>query len=71
MGYLKDMYGKKSDTFIKGVLTGILFYPYFIHMDHLVGEEEKTRAALKNAIEDLSECPEDYDIDLIIQRGYV
>jgi hypothetical protein len=63
MGYLKDMYGIRGKEFVKGFLAGL------VTTKELPGVLVEDIA--RDAINEMAENPEDFDLDLIIQRGYV
>jgi hypothetical protein len=65
MGYLRDIYGKRSNEFVRGVLAGILFCSdYFIH-------DADLKAIMSDVVNDVAESPEEFEINQICERGYI
>lgn len=72
MGHLNLMYGKRSPDFIKGVLAGLCQFAWWADGVQYVGTCGMTlREAIREAIDDLAENPEDFDVEKIISNGYV
>ena len=63
MGYLRDMYGIRNPEFVKGFLAAAV-----IIKDYPQWEIE---SIMRDAINEMALHPEDFDLDLILQRGYV
>lgn len=68
MGYLRDMYGTMPSNVVRGVLIGICFYNDYIEC---FGTAKNMKDALKEAVKDLAENPEDFDVQAIADKGYV
>ena len=68
MGCLKQMYGTMPNNVVRGVLIGICFYNDYIDC---FGTAKNMKDALREAIRDLAENPEEFDAEAIIKRGYV
>jgi hypothetical protein len=62
------MYGKRNKDFVQGVLVGIAFYHDYVDC---FGTAKNMKDALKEAIEDLAENPEDFNIEEILEKGYI
>jgi len=65
------MYGKQSQEVVRGVLIGIYFACDAQQGQDFYGGNETIRDWLREAINDLAECPEDFDVEAILKRGYV
>ena len=67
-----NMYGKRSPDFVKGVLVGLQGYAWWKDGVQYVGTCGTTlRQALEDAVNELAEVPEDFNVDEIIKKGYV
>ena len=61
MSYLGELYGKRSDDFVKGVIAGYLEFA-------ATATDEKVIAEIVN---DLSEFPENFNVKGIASQGFV
>lgn len=72
MGFLGKMYGKRSPDFINGFLAGLQEYAWWKDGVQYVGSCGTTlKEAMEEVVQDLSECPEDFDINKIIKQGFI
>lgn len=59
MGYLAQMYGKRSDEFVRGVVAGLIMFAWWADGVQYVGTCGTTlEDAINEAIADLSEHPD-------------
>ena len=71
MGYLNEMYGKRSSEFVRGVLVGIYYCSDCLQGMECFGSRKTLQEFLQEVVEDLAENPENFNVREMIERGYV
>ena len=73
MGYLGEMYGKRSPDFVKGLIAGLIEFAWWADGVQYVGTCSTTlRTAIDDAIRELAENPEDFpSADEIVMKGFI
>lgn len=65
MGYIRDFYGTRGPEFIKGFLAAMDTYSVWHNGKRHIGSPEKElKIAMKEAVGELSESPEDFNDDI-------
>lgn len=61
MGFLSDMYGKRSPDFVDGFLAAMDCYAIWKDGKQYIGMDRELKAEMKSAVGELAENPKDFD----------
>lgn len=65
MGYIRNYYGIRSKEFIEGFLAAMNTYAVWKDGKQFIGSPEtELKSAMKKAVSELSEGPEDFNEDI-------